>query len=142
MDGSEATRILRETYPKESLVIIGITASTFEEEKQQFLKAGLNAYIAKPFREQELFDALAEHAGVLFESEDHEESAPQPAAAMPTLENMTPEWREAFSEVLARKNITRLRMLAEEAQVTDPVLSAWMLERAVRYDLSGLKKLV
>jgi len=142
MDGCEATRILRRTYPKESLAIIGITASAFETEKQRFLGAGINAYIAKPFREQQLYDLLAHHAGVLFETED-----PAGVTDMrqhtepPTLAGMSSEWRAAFRQALARKNITRIRKLGEEAQERDPLLSAWLLERAGLYDMDGLKKL-
>jgi PAS domain S-box-containing protein len=142
MDGSEATRILRGSYSKDALPIIGITASTFEDEKQEFLKAGINAFIAKPFREQELFDALERHAGVRFEIEENKEpSGIVQNNDVPTLDKMAPEWCEEFRQALARKNITRIRMLGEEAQAVDPQLSAWMLERAGRYDIDGLKKL-
>ena len=144
MDGREATRILRERYAKESVAIIGITASAFEESKQQFLDSGIDAYIAKPFREQELYDVLARHAGVRFESE---EIAPlaresQSTLSIPTLDKMSPAWREEFLEVLSMKNITRIRKLGEAAQEVDPVLAAWILERTGRYELNSLKKLV
>ena len=143
MDGVEATRILRTSYAKELLAIIGISASALAEEKQQFLDSGLNAYIAKPFREQELHDALAKHAGVLFESKEFapvsmESGSSQP---IPTLEKMPPEWREAFNEALAMKNITRIRALGEAAQEVDPQLSAWILARVARYDLKSLMAL-
>jgi len=144
MDGREASRILRERYAKESVAIIGITASAFEESKQQFLDSGIDAYIAKPFREQELYDMLAKHAGVQFESEEiamvtsERDSTPP----IPTLDRMSPEWREEFREVLDMKNITRIRKLGEAAQEVDPALAAWILERTGRYDLNSLKKLV
>jgi CheY-like chemotaxis protein len=142
MDGGEATRILRRTYPKESLAIIGITASAFETEKQRFLDAGINAYIAKPFREQELYDLLARHAGVLFETEeDVGATDKRQDTEPPTLAGMSPEWRAAFRQALARKNITRIRRLGEEAKQADPALSAWLLDRAGVYDVDGLMKL-
>jgi len=144
LDGIEATRILRTSYTKESLAIIGISASAFEEDKKQFIRAGLNCFIAKPFREQELFDLLAKDAGVVFETEAHallslESRSSQP---IPTLDNRPPEWREAFSKALTLKNITRIRKLGEAAQEVDPALAAWILERTGRYDLNSLKKLV
>jgi two-component system sensor histidine kinase/response regulator len=142
MDGVEATRILRESFAKESLTIIGITASAFEIEKQRFFAAGVDAFIAKPFREQELYDVLATHAGVLFETEKLEAvSDTEPHQNVPTLENMSPEWREAFREALRRSNVTRFRQLGEEAKEIDPVLGEWLRERAGRYDLESLKKL-
>jgi ATP phosphoribosyltransferase regulatory subunit HisZ len=74
-----------------------------------------------------------------------EENAPPPASpqtdAVPALANMSAEWREEFRQALARKNITRIRKLGEEARATDPVLAAWLLERAGQYDVDGLKQL-
>ncbi|MBA4368626.1 MAG: hypothetical protein C0403_13425 [Desulfobacterium sp.] len=142
MDGIEATRILRKSFAKDSLAIIGISASTFEAEKQQLFNDEVNASLRKPFREQELFDVLTRHAGVLFVTEAREEpSAIQQKAVAPTLEKMSSEWREVFRQELARNNITRIRKLGEEAKEIDPVLSAWILEKAARYDIEVLKKL-
>jgi PAS domain S-box-containing protein len=144
MDGSEATRILRRRFDKDALAIFGISASVFEAEKQQFLDSGVNGFIAKPFREQELYDLLAKHAGVHFETETLEVASLQiePDRIIPTLEKMTPEWCDAFREMLAIKNITRIRRLGEGAQAIDPQLSAWVLERLSRHDLEGLKRLI
>jgi CheY-like chemotaxis protein len=142
MNGVETTQVLRGTYTMEALTIIGITDSAFEKEKQQFLDSGVNAYIAKPFREQELYDVLAGHAGVLFETEGHEEvTENRPSLEVPSFDKMSPEWREAFKQALARKNVTRIRKLGEEAKERDALLSAWLLERVALYDLEGLKKL-
>jgi PAS domain S-box-containing protein len=143
MGGIEATQVLRRTFTKESLAIIGITASAFGEEKQKFLNAGLNGYLSKPFKEQELYDQLSEHAGVIFETEGPEDTSDiQPSQEMPTLEKMSAEWCEDFRLALIRKNITRIRRLGEEAKEVDQQLSAWILERAGAYDLDGLKGLV
>jgi signal transduction histidine kinase/ActR/RegA family two-component response regulator len=142
MDGSEATEILRKTYGMESLTIIAITASAFGNEKQNFLGTGLNAYISKPFREQELYDALAAHAGVLFETGENEAAFDSlPITTIPGIEKMSPAWREEFRQALARKNITRIRKLGEDAVGIDPVLAAWLLERVSSYDLGGIQKL-
>ncbi|MBT0664720.1 Cache 3/Cache 2 fusion domain-containing protein [Geobacter pelophilus] len=143
MDGEEATRTIRSSCTKAPPVIIGISASAFDTQKQQFLDSGINAFIAKPFREQELFEVLARHAGVLFETgEDEAVTGIPPRQPLPTLDKMSAEWNEAFLEALARKNITRIRKLGEEARASDPALSAWLLERAGMYDLEGIKQLV
>lgn len=142
MDGGEVTKILRRIYPNDPPVIIGITSSAFEETKQQFLDTGIDGFIAKPFREQELYDALTRHAGVLFESEDHRDrTVSEKSPVIPTLDKMSAEWCESLREALVRNNITRIRKLAEEAHVIDPVLADWMYERAVRYDIDELKRL-
>lgn len=59
MDGLEATRILRGTLGKEALPIIAMTANAFEQDKAECLAAGMNDFIAKPFREKDIADALS-----------------------------------------------------------------------------------
>jgi len=143
MDGITATKTLRADLPQESLAIIGISASTFDKEKQYFLDSGINAFIAKPFREQELFDLFTRHAGVQFLSE---EVSPPPSPAPPdasglSLAAMPAAWRQEFSQALTLGNVTRIRQLGQEAKATDAGLSAYLVERAGRYDLEPLKGL-
>jgi PAS domain S-box-containing protein len=141
MDGAKTTRILRSEYPSGLLTIIGISAGIFENEKNRFTEAGIDAFIAKPFREQELYDVLARHAGVKFETEELERAVSD-GPDKPTLDKMPAEWLKEFSLALSRGNITRIRHLGEEAQKIDPLLSAYLQNRADLYDLDGLKKLI
>jgi signal transduction histidine kinase/CheY-like chemotaxis protein len=143
MDGITATKILRSTLPDASRAIIGISASTFDQDKQHFLDAGLDAFIAKPFREQELYDLFHHYAGVQFATEEREASrtiTPRGAAGL-TLAKMPEEWQAEFRQALALGNITRIRQLGEEAKGPDPALAAYLLERAALYDLGGLQDL-
>lgn len=141
MDGAETTRILRTASPGGSLTIIGISANTFENDKHHFLDAGIDAFIAKPFREQELFDSLARHAGVVFVTEEVGSGVTE-CAEMPTLAKMSAEWHRQFRLALSRGNVTRIRQLGEKARESDPVLSAYLLDRADLYDLDGIRKLI
>ena len=141
LDGAETTRILRAAYPDESLTIIGISASIFDNEKNCFLSSGIDAFIAKPFREPELYGLMARHAGVKFITEAVE-SALTEGAGLPTMEKMTAEWLEKFRLALSRGNITHIRQLGEKARVLDPVFSAYLLNLAELYDLDALEKLI
>ena len=58
MDGLEATRHLRTTWPKEKLRIIAMTANASEQDRRLCLEAGMDDYIAKPIRIQELAWAM------------------------------------------------------------------------------------
>ncbi len=53
MSGLEVTKIIRSEG--NDIPIIAQTAYAFENEKADCLKAGCNAYISKPFSENELF---------------------------------------------------------------------------------------
>lgn len=143
IDGVEATRIIRADNPDVSLSIIGISASTFESDKQRFFDAGVNGFVSKPFHENELYDCFRENAGVRFVMEDSAGSVPLSGkeGITPSIDGMDLKWREAFVMALALGNITYIRRLGEDAREQAPQLSEYVLDLASRYDLDGLNKL-
>ncbi len=61
MDGMEATREIRnyeEENDKSKTKIIAITAYVMERDRKMCLNAGMNEYLAKPFKPQELIDLI------------------------------------------------------------------------------------
>jgi len=66
MDGLEAVRRIRTTKTGADTKIIALTAHALEEERGPIMAAGCDDLVRKPFREQELFDALARHLGLKF----------------------------------------------------------------------------
>jgi CheY-like chemotaxis protein len=55
MDGYSATRAIRGlASPKGSVAIIALTADAMEQDKQRCLEAGMNNFIPKPFRLDEI----------------------------------------------------------------------------------------
>lgn len=66
MDGHEATRRIKATPQGRSTVIIALTATAFEEDRDQILAEGCDDFVRKPFREDEIVDKLAHHLGARF----------------------------------------------------------------------------
>jgi two-component system sensor histidine kinase/response regulator len=80
MDGYEATRQIREQEAQgrgnsthslnpvqhQPTVIIALTASAFEEQRASILAAGCDDFVRKPFREQVIFEKMAEYLGVRY----------------------------------------------------------------------------
>ncbi|MGZ9233879.1 MAG: GAF domain-containing protein, partial [Anaerolineales bacterium] len=58
MDGLEATRQIVAKWPQKRPRIIGLTANALEGDREQCLAAGMDDYISKPIRVEELADAL------------------------------------------------------------------------------------
>ena len=59
MDGLTAARKIRELKgDKSRLPIIAITANTSKEEQEKALKSGMNGFVGKPFRYDELVHEL------------------------------------------------------------------------------------
>ena len=66
MDGLEATRRIRASANGSNVRIVALTAHALENERIEILNAGCDDLIRKPYRENELFDAVTKHLGVCF----------------------------------------------------------------------------
>ncbi len=66
MDGTEATRRIRALPDGGDVKIIAVTASVFGEQRQELFKAGMNAFLRKPFRFHEIYDCMAQQLGVQY----------------------------------------------------------------------------
>jgi signal transduction histidine kinase/DNA-binding response OmpR family regulator/Tfp pilus assembly protein PilF len=60
LDGLSATKKIRNelSAPAKDVRIIAMTANVLQEDVQQYLKAGMNAYVAKPFKTEELLEKM------------------------------------------------------------------------------------
>lgn len=89
MDGYEASRRIKAHLKGQATVIIALTASAFEEERSLVLSSGCDDFVAKPFREQVIFDKMAQYLGVRYV---YEETAPSTSSLAPsTPTDITPE---------------------------------------------------
>jgi CheY-like chemotaxis protein len=67
MDGYEATKMIRRAAEKMQAsppVIIALTASAFNEDRDAVLAAGCDDFVRRPFRESEIYNKIQEHLGV------------------------------------------------------------------------------
>ncbi|AFZ18611.1 PAS domain S-box protein [Allocoleopsis franciscana] len=115
MDGYEATQQIRARERQQAAqglnhlcgelsfsywatVIIAITASAFEEERERFLTAGCDDFVLKPFRAEIIFEKISQHLGVcyLYEHRDSTFSSqsvvPQPPLTPEALAVMPADW--------------------------------------------------
>ena len=70
LNGYEATKQIRTLNGNRSPVIVALTASGFEEERIPIMAAGCDDYLRKPYREEEIFEAIQRHLGVRYIRED------------------------------------------------------------------------
>jgi CheY-like chemotaxis protein len=66
MDGHQATMHIKGTTKGQDTVIIALTATAFEEERERVLFEGCEDFVRKPFREEEIFDMLVKYLDVRF----------------------------------------------------------------------------
>lgn len=83
MDGREAIKRLRAMEKGKEVKIIAVSASAFTEVQQEARASGADEFIAKPFRETELFEKIGKLTGAQYIYED--QPGPAPAAVEETL---------------------------------------------------------
>ena len=87
MDGSTAATHIKATRQGEKTFIIALTASALKELQPEVMESGCDAFILKPFRESEIFDAIQEHLGLEYIYADDPGRGPR--------ENLSPKEIEA-----------------------------------------------
>jgi len=76
LDGYEATKQIKAAPRGQDTVILALTASVLVEDRAAILAAGCDGFIRKPLREEDLFDALAQHLNARFVHQEAQEGEP------------------------------------------------------------------
>jgi signal transduction histidine kinase/CheY-like chemotaxis protein len=72
MDGLEATRIILDTYPRgQRPIIIATTANALSDDRDKVLAAGMDDYISKPYKIQDIEDKLEKWQRQIFETHEN-----------------------------------------------------------------------
>jgi signal transduction histidine kinase/DNA-binding NarL/FixJ family response regulator len=66
MDGKEATRRIKALPSGKNTIVVALTASVFEDQREALFKAGVDAFISKPYRIEEIFTCLHQYLDVQF----------------------------------------------------------------------------
>ncbi|HRD49006.1 MAG TPA: ATP-binding protein [Candidatus Contendobacter sp.] len=111
LDGREATRRIKATPEGRETKIVALTASSFEEERAEFLAAGCDDFLPKPYRAAALLELLEKHLGVRYLRA--EAGAVAESAERPPDEN-------ALAEALEMRHVAQL---VEEVATHDPALA-------------------
>ena len=69
MDGMQATKRIIEKYGDQRPFIIALTADATDASKDEYLGAGMDGFLSKPFKQEALRDILIEHSKKLREKE-------------------------------------------------------------------------
>ena len=101
MDGMEATRKIRTHSAGKQTKIIALTASAMEEDRREVMESGVNDYLSKPCKEDELLDTIQTHLGLAYLYAEVETSqSPKPAGPPPAPPGPKPPF-ELPSELVA-----------------------------------------
>ncbi|MFN6570183.1 PAS domain S-box protein [Dendronalium sp. ChiSLP03b] len=140
MNGYEATKEIRAResstdnlpIPNFRTVIIALTASAFEEQRASILSAGCDDLVRKPFREQVIFEKIAEHLPVRYlyaqencedEIDNKQENLDSSILDMRAIAHMPTEWIAELNQAAVEVDAERIFQLIEQIPPTHSVLA-------------------
>ncbi len=80
MNGFEATRSIRSAPDGEHTIIVILTADAMEEERADALASGVDGFISKPCRDDDLLQTICGHLGLTYSYGDETVAHNEPAA--------------------------------------------------------------
>jgi PAS domain S-box-containing protein len=136
LNGIEATRQLLATGHKG--IVIAVSASAFEHQRQAALEAGCHDFLAKPIQMERVYSLLKRHLGLEFLYETLEMKDDPPPSPIQT--SFSPEWPPNYLPRLKKAAINldlqQLKRLIHELAETHPqyanTLERWI--KTYRFD--------
>jgi CheY-like chemotaxis protein len=135
MDGYEASQRIKASAGGKATIIVALTASALEEEREAILSAGCDDYVRKPFHDADLLATLGQHLGVRYRLADQEEAATDRDAG-PAQEALTPrslavlpvETVVELHDAASRARADLIQELAARIEQDHPLLSRGLVQ--------------
>ncbi|MGI0479769.1 GAF domain-containing protein [Geminocystis sp. CENA526] len=135
LNGDEATKIIRQQQSSDFVTkIIALTANVFDGERSNLLQAGCDDFVAKPFREEIIYDKIAQHLGITFiyessaKAETHLARSNLELQCQQELAQMNPQWLEKLYKSALTAREKQLRKLVKEIEIEHPQLTQYLLD--------------
>ncbi|MBE9162030.1 PAS domain-containing hybrid sensor histidine kinase/response regulator [Tychonema sp. LEGE 06208] len=145
MDGYTATKLIRERPNNPETVIIALTASVFEDERENVLMSGCNDFMSKPFQQRELFDKLAKYLGVQYIYEVLGQTLKKPLVEKLSVEDlsvMPPEWLEQMYQAAYYLDTEVLNELIVEIPESKASLSKALTNCVYNFNCDQIMELI
>jgi PAS domain S-box-containing protein len=146
MDGYEAIRKIKSTLNGRATLVIALTASAFEEQKDKVMATGANDYLRKPFRREALLMKLGKIPGLQYVYKDYD-GVPDDISGegLPTADEVAALPEQIVSsmrEAIEMGNMTRLRSLVAETEKINSQTAMKLLALVKQYDYEKLGELL
>ncbi len=141
MDGLEATRAIRGSAVGASTPVVILSAGVLEAREDEWRAAGADAFLGKPFRDDELLECIARLLGLGLEESPDARPAVRKVALPTAREALPDELRAEMLEATETGDIERLReLILGQVMVGKPELGEALLELAQRFDYASLRR--
>lgn len=135
MEGEEATRRIRKLPGGDKVKIVAVTASAFKEEQQEVLDAGMDDFVRKPYRPDEIYDCLARQLDVRYRYEAGADDAPLTAAMLMKLPDPL---RRELRESVASLDGDRIAAMLDRIGAVDREVARALARLAENFDYPSI----
>ncbi|MDZ7760166.1 MAG: PAS domain S-box protein [Desulfovermiculus sp.] len=146
MDGYEATRRIKATEQGRTTPVIAVTASVFGDAEKEVLARGVDGYVRKPFRTEEVFAVLGKCLGLRYVYAETAGQAPEQAGVQPlTREDLAalPEsLRQAMCQAVDEGDMAGLNALIAQIEEKDAEAARKLRNLADQYDYETLSQIL
>lgn len=146
MNGYEATKHIKNHLKGQATVIIALTASAFEEDRQVILSTGCDDFVRKPFQEEELLEKFAQHLGVkyIYEQEESKDAvvSDQKDSLFSYLEMMPIEWVENLYHAAAQGSDNLILELVKQIPQELSILSSSLSDLVANFQFEEIIELM
>jgi PAS domain S-box-containing protein len=145
MDGREATKRIKSTPKGSAIPIIALTASAFEEDREQIMAAGCDDFVRKPFKQADIVNLLIKYLQVSFVYEDKQaipSAVDTPEMELSYSDALTPEalqalpasWLADLKKETVKADLFNILALINQIRQQDPVVAEALFELANNFE--------
>ena len=140
MDGIEATHRIRALENGDNVRIVAVTASAFVEQRDELLAAGMDDFVRKPYRFNDIYDCLNRQLGTQYRlsSSPHLASSTLPALSSAQFAPLTTEQINELREALICLDSDLIGAALEPIRACDPDLYKILTRYADEYNYPGI----
>ena len=144
MDGLEATRRIRALPGGKEVKIVAVTASAFMEQREEMLAAGMDEFVRKPYRFNEIYDCLARQLGVKYVyAAGHEaDAASEVVLTAEMLAVLPPDLRGRLRDALESLESDRIAAAMAQVAAVDANLHRTLARVVETYDYATILKVL
>ena len=120
--------------------MVAISASVLQHQQQDYLQAGFDAFIEKPFRLEQIYACLGQVLGVEFEYARSQVAAEPEAAYFDGL-LLPASLRQQLRQAAKMHNVTQVKLGLERMRqvgTREAALAAHLGDLVERFDLAGV----
>jgi signal transduction histidine kinase/CheY-like chemotaxis protein len=140
MDGMEATQKIRVLPNGKNTVIVALTASVFIDQRDELFKVGMDAFVSKPYRIDEIFTCLHQYLNIEFIYQAPEAAATDCAEGMRSecFARLPAELQTQLREAALQLDIEQTMNVVEQIRKLDNAIATILQQYVEQMDFQAI----